>query len=322
MWEDERMTTIRYWTPLERAFERMRRMLFEPFDLGLWLVVGFSAWLARLVDGSSAGGNFWGGDSNAGNGFGRGFDGSFETFIALTMVVMIAVIVLAVIVALLWVSSRGKFMYLDNAVHARAQIVEPWNRFRSLGNSLFFWRLGFMLTWMAAIGLIVLVLVLPAAAFDFNEVAQALSFMAIATGVILVALVAIAATYIGLFLDSFVVPIMYRYELRTTEAWKALMPWMRARPGSFFLYGLFVLLLLVAFMIVSLPVCLVTCCGCIPYVGTVILLPLLLTYRMFTIEWLAQFHPDFDLFAAAEAEAPIEEPSVEPEPYLPPPPIE
>lgn len=295
------MTTIRYLNPLERAFERMRRMLFEPFDLGLWLVVGFSAWLARLVDGSGGGMNYWGGSSDPGSGFGHGsIDGFWEGFLILAIVGVIVTVVLAVVVVLLWVSSRGKFIYLDNAVHARGRIVEPWKEFQRLGNSLFKWRLGFLVAVLAVVLLLALVFVVPAAAAGFNDALGALSFFAIATGGLLLVGVAIAASYINLFLDSFVVPIMYRYQLTTTDAWKALMPWLKARPGSFILYGLFVLLLFIGFAIVSFLLCFVTCCiVVIPYIGTVILLPLLLTYRMFTVDWLAQLHPDFDLFAAA-----------------------
>ena len=39
---------ISFVEPLSRAWERMRRMLFSPFELGRWLVLGFSAWLAGL----------------------------------------------------------------------------------------------------------------------------------------------------------------------------------------------------------------------------------------------------------------------------------
>ena len=33
--------------PIGPAIERVRTVLFRPFDLGKWLVIGFSAWLAQ-----------------------------------------------------------------------------------------------------------------------------------------------------------------------------------------------------------------------------------------------------------------------------------
>jgi len=44
----------------------------------------------------------------------------------------------------------------------------------------------------------------------------------------------------------------------------------------------------------------------LPYVGTVILLPFYVTYRLFSVEFLAQFDPGFDLFTPLEIPAEIE----------------
>ena len=41
----------------------------------------------------------------------------------------------------LWVSSRGKFVFLDDVLYDRAEIAEPWRRYRKAGNSLFAFRL-------------------------------------------------------------------------------------------------------------------------------------------------------------------------------------
>ena len=54
--------------------------------------------------------------------------------------------------------------------------------------------------------------------------------------------------------------------------------------------------------IVVAALCLVTCCiVLIPYVGTVILLPAWVLYRIYSVEFLAQFHPDFDVFTGVPA---------------------
>src|SRR6185312_10934792 len=50
--------------PVSPALEHVKRMLFKPFDLGKWFVIGFCAWLAFLGEGG--GGGFHG---NFGNGF-------------------------------------------------------------------------------------------------------------------------------------------------------------------------------------------------------------------------------------------------------------
>lgn len=294
--------SISYWSPLERGYERMRRLLFEPFDLVKWLVLGFAVWLAGLGSGPGGGGNNFTGDpSELGESIGDAASSALTSFLALSIASFIFLAVLLLVAVLLWISSRGKFIYLDNVVHDRAEIVAPWSRFRRLGDSLFVWRLVFVAIVIAIVGAAVLIPALPAAIMTGGSLDE-LSFFAISSWGVVVGLVAvvvgIASLFIALFVDSFIVPIMYRFELGATDAWRYFMPWLRARPGSFILYGLFVLLLAIAYVIISLLICALTCCiGALPYIGTVILLPLLVTFRCFSLEWLAQLDPGFDVFS-------------------------
>ena len=39
--------------PVSPALERVKRILFQPFDLGKWFVIGFCAWLAQLGEGGA-----------------------------------------------------------------------------------------------------------------------------------------------------------------------------------------------------------------------------------------------------------------------------
>jgi hypothetical protein len=139
---------ISFVEPLSRAWERMRRMLFAPFELARWLVLGFSAWLAGLASSD------WG-TKLAGNApdsidehalvpfeFGELADAITDHLVWLPLILLAVLVVAAILIALLWVSSRGKLVFLDNVVHERAAIVEPWKRLGKLGDSLFWWRLS------------------------------------------------------------------------------------------------------------------------------------------------------------------------------------
>src|SRR6059036_3315299 len=42
---------IEIFKPFGEAFELMKKILFQPFDLKKWLVIGFAAWLANLGGG-------------------------------------------------------------------------------------------------------------------------------------------------------------------------------------------------------------------------------------------------------------------------------
>jgi hypothetical protein len=114
----------------------------------------------------------------------------------------------------------------------------------------------------------------------------------------------IVAIFIGLMLEAFVIPIMYKFDLKATEAWRYFLPWLKTRPWQFVLYALFVLALVCLFVCLFAIACVLTCCIVgLPYVGTVILLPLYVTYRIFSLEFLAQFDPEFDVFTPAELPA-------------------
>src|SRR5438132_13219662 len=42
---------IEIFKPFGEAFELMKRILFQPFDVKKWFVIGFAAWLANLGSG-------------------------------------------------------------------------------------------------------------------------------------------------------------------------------------------------------------------------------------------------------------------------------
>jgi hypothetical protein len=288
----------------------MKIILWRPFDLVKWLVLGFSCWLAGLADGGGGGGGKWIFDESdlpgAGNVYrsNDSFEGLGEALVWLPLVFILIMAIAAILVLVLWLSSRAKVIYLDNIVHNRAQIVEPWHRLRDLGNSLFLWRLGFIV----ACGLVALVLLLiffaPAATFSFSDALAGLSYAAMVFGVIIMICFGIVAVFIGLMLEAFVIPIMYKFDLKATEAWRYFLPWLKTRPWQFVLYALFVLALVCLFVFLFAIACVLTCCIVgLPYVGTVILLPLYVTYRIFSLEFLAQFDPEFDVFTPLELPA-------------------
>jgi hypothetical protein len=301
---DEMTYSIRYWHPLERAFDRMRRILFEPFNFVKWMVLGFSAWLAGIPSGSSGSANFGGAPSDVADAIGNTASSLFGNMFLLGFLGVTGGLVLILIVLWLWLSSRGKFIFLDNVVNDRAEITDPWCRFKRLGYSLFLWRVAFVGIIIAVVLAGVLIPAIPAALLSGGSFEDLSIFAAVSWGIFsgLIVFAAVAVfLFIRLFLNAFVVPIMYRFDLSATEAWKNLVPWLKARPGQFILYPLFVLFLAIGLGMISMLVCLLTCCiVSIPIVGggvrAVILLPLWVTYRCFSLEWLAQFDPGFDVF--------------------------
>lgn len=299
---------IAYFEPLSRAWERTRVILWQPFDLAKWLLLAFAAWVAGLTTDTGSALAARSDSNNAGRYVWSGFDHAWDALSAnviwLMLAVMAVMIGIAIAVLLLWVTSRFKFIFLGNLVSNQVEIVEPWKRHEALGNSLFLWRLCFTLACVLGGVFVAVLFFAPAAGFSVHDALAGLSVAAGALGVLGLVVFGVVATFIALMTESFVVPIMYRYEMPVLDAWRAFLPWLRVRPVHFVLYGLFVLMLAMIFWVFFSVFCLMTCCmAAVPYLGTALLLPVWVTYRLLSVEFLAQFHPDLNLFTPLQAEA-------------------
>lgn len=297
---------IAYVEPLKSAWERMASALFHPFDAAKWLAIGFTAFLAGLGD-SGNGGIQWrrgwdrGDWDDVARFPGRAWDWLNDNpgwFIA---GLFLLAIIVAIAVVLLWVSSRGKFMFLDNVVRDRAKVAEPWREYARLGDSLFVWRLVFGLIALAAVAIPV---VFGLAAVDWFEGLRYGRDMPVLTLVglgLLVLLLALLIGFIVLLLNDFVVPIMYRDRLKAGQAWRRFLPLLGRRFPHFLLYALLILGLFIAFGAAVVFAGLITCCigwliPIIPYIGTVVTLPVWYAYRAFSVEFLGQFGPEYRIF--------------------------
>ncbi len=292
---------IAYFEPLSRAWDRTRVILWQPFDLAQWLLLAFAAWLAGLT--TDTGSAFaWQGDADGtGQNVWHGIDHAWGEIAAnaiwLPFEAIGIMLAVGLAVLMLWITSRFKFIFLDNLIRNQAEIAAPWTRHETLGNSLFLWRLCFTLACVVGALLVMLVFFAPAAGFSVNDALAGLSVAAGVFGTVGLVVFGTVAAFVALLTESFVIPIMYRYEIKVLDAWQAFLPWFKARPMHFVVYALFVVMLALVFSVFFSVFCLMTCCmAAMPYLGTVLLLPIWVAYRLFSVEFLAQFHSDFDLF--------------------------
>ncbi len=307
---------IEYFEPFGRAWTRMKDLLFRPFDLGRWLAIGFTAWLATLTEGGGSGGNFNFPveDKKELAEVGRFIHAHLTGIIIGAVIVVVFAFILGLILA--WVSARGKFMFLDNALTNRAEIAAPWRQWWRQGNSLFWWEVacGFILL---AVFLICLGLCLAVAWPDIRDKQfSGMAVMSIVLGFVLLLAFCFVAGYVLTFLHDFVVPLMRKHDLKTNAAWQKFLALMRARPGPFLLYGLlrFVIALVVGVTVGCLAclTCLFTCgcAGCLlalPFIGTVLLLPIYVWERYWGPEFLRQFGSEFDAWVSNPPPVPAEQ---------------
>ena len=99
---------------------------------------------------------------------------------------------------------------------------------------------------------------------------------------------------IRLALFDFVVPVMYLRGTGVMAAWREFRGLLAANPGSFILYVLFKIVIALAVGTIACVLTCATCClAALPYVGTVIMLPLIIFNREYSLYFLEQFGPAY-----------------------------
>jgi hypothetical protein len=300
--------------PITPAIERVKVMLFRPFDLRKWFVIGFCAWLAYLGGnggGGGGGGPHWSGPHKPHEQQARiaeGVNAAKEyvldnLFWIIPTAVTVAVIVIGIALLIAWLNSRGRFMFLHCVAENKSEVKTPWHKFKERANSLFLFRIVLCVISLFAlavpvlgIGFLVIMMVtgnLPGAASIPGIVILGLIIFALAMVLFLV----------KKFTFDFVVPIMFLRTAGCVAGWREFLAILSGNKLRFALYILFQIVIAIAIgTIVFVGFC-IGCCFCcaslllfIPYIGTVILLPLLLFKRAYSLYYLRQFGPGFDVF--------------------------
>ena len=289
--------------PFGEAFELMKKILFQPFDLKKWFVIGFAAWLSNLGSGSY---NF---RFNRGDwkdipwlqGLGDTINQIPHWLLWSGLAVFIA-LVFALMILFAWLRARGRFMFVDCIVRNRGAIREPWREFREQGNSYFLLAL--------LVGCIIIVIVSVASLPFMLPIIRGVTFPHL-HDVYLVCIIALWAVVLLLLIlawaliSHFMVAVMYRQRCLAGQAFRTAVSLISNYPGEITFYCLFWIGLGIASAIAACAAILATCCiALVPYIGTVILLPLFVCLRAFGLRFIRQFGSDYDVWAGMLAAAP------------------
>lgn len=287
---------------LAPAWQGMKARLFRPFVFSSWLTLGFTAWLSMIGQGGL---NMDFSETlRDGKVSGTHLRALFHTHGGLLLGVagLAVVVVIGLAVAMLWLRCRGRFMLLDNIVSSRADVTRPWHECAGIGHSLFRWSLVF---WIVASLALVSGATLLGIGFGVAHRgggAWRTAMPWLLAGVPWTLLAALAICYVMLFLDDFVVPLMHRHQLTATAAWQMWWPSLRRQAGLYFVYSLFRSALALGIMVALLVAGVLTCCCLfvllvIPYVYAVVLLPVVVFSRLYSLEFLRHAGPAFDCLA-------------------------
>ena len=306
----EQMQNISVIEPITPAIERVKVILFRPFDLAKWFTIGFCAWLAYLAEGGGGGGfNFPGNAFNGRRGSWPDIHNILGPHLALilTVVAIVSMVVLAIVVVCLWLGSRGQFMFLHCVATNRAEVAIPWNKYKPQGNSLFLFRVVAGIVAVLATAIVAGIIT----GLGFLMYYNAAPIWMMVVSLVFISLIAFVPLLIaiGIFfklIHDFVVPIMFLRGATAVEAWREFRPMLSANKGAFTLYILFQIVIAMAIGALVFAAILFACCACcctlciwmLPYIGTVILLPVLVFKLAYSLNYLRQFGTAYDVFAA------------------------
>lgn len=297
--ENYRPLSVSVTDPLSDAFQRTKWMLFQPFDISKWFLLGFCAWLATL--GQGGGGNF-----NMSGDIGEPSGGEIEEFKYFFMdnlrwiipaAIFAILLIITITLVVTWLSSRGKLMFLYGVVYNVAQVSTPWRLYKHLGNSLF----GFQV--FLAILILFSILLFIGGIFAIG-IPMEFEGAAIPFIILLVLIFVLFCFIFGIiqkFTNDFVIPIMFIRNLSVWDAWREFHALLQKHPGKFTIYLLFHLVIGLVIGIGILLLILFTCClafciMAIPYIGTVAFLPVLVFSRSYSLYYLRQYGPEYDIF--------------------------
>ena len=281
------------------ALKRTAKVLFYPFSLRKWFILGFAFFLAGL---GRTGCSFQYSVRRQQDGLPPLPEGvqwltTHAVFVA-GLVVAGIILGLAVKGVMDWLASRGDFILLDGVVRDRAAISEPWSRLAAQANSYFVLRYSITVAMLFLSGFVVLcctALAWPSiSAGVFDRRAQVALLVGLVILIPMVVLFMIAQSV----LSDFVVPTMYRRDLDAGSA--AMLWWRELFLPHFWTFMVFYLckigLGIGAAFVVLLAIPLSCCLAAVPYLGSVLLLPVGVFFRSYPLYFLLQFGPEWDMW--------------------------
>jgi len=221
---------------LGAAFSDTIQLLLNPFDARRWIQLGVICFF--LGGGASSAAFHWSlGALPADVGFQEALLHMREYIAARPWLIVLTIATgIALSVTLIYLRSLSRFVLVDTILKGEVLVRRTLPRVRPLAHSYFFWLLGALVAYGAALGLGVL------AAFPFARAAA--GSRSIAFSMILASLL-LAEVFIGLLAatliiltDDLVVPVMYAERLPLLATWRKVGSAMKAEAGIFTLYVL------------------------------------------------------------------------------------
>ena len=305
---------------LTASWKRMVELLFRPFDFQYWLIIGFCAWMTILIyDLGSIQQRLFESlmrnqvqiesFSRAVENIFRGSDGTFwerlwqelgpfTGVICFAIGIYVAYLILCLVVE--WIRCRFEFVLLSNLLRGTREIRKPWREFGRIGNS-YFWG-NFLFGCMEYVVIIAgMAILAPQFIAWTKELMAAGTFIMPGAGIWIgfgvMIFVLMAVEYYKWFFYQLLIPIMYRDKLTFLSGLRIMNRLIWKHFWVCFLYYLVILIVWFGFIIAVLVASVLTCCLFlllliyVPYIRTLLILPLWIFFRLLGVRFLAELDP-------------------------------
>ena len=228
------------------AFNRTKKALFQPFQIGLWARLAVVALMTGEVGtgGGTSGANF---NPNRGGRhlhlLARLFStsGWEEARPYLHWIVLASVGVLALVLLWTYCASVYRFILLDVVLTGQCRLKEGWRRWKSCGAEYFVWVIGFGICSLLVLGTVIGLPIWAAyRAGWFDKPDQHLPGL-ISGGALLVLLffaLLILFAAIDLFARDFLIPVMAFENVNALDGWERLLSLMTTDKAAYVVYVL------------------------------------------------------------------------------------
>ena len=291
---------------ISQAVERSKQLLF-PFKPEKWFALGFTVFLAQCGEGNfnsvqMPSSPFGGGSRSIPSSGGLPADfrkmvedvlRTLNTDLALYVGLAIgtALVGLGLSIFILWFSSRAKLMLVESVVWDRVDVGQQWSRSAELGASLFKFRLWIGLAgWLLLFGSVALGILVGFADLKAGNVFGPHAVMGYALFALAAVLLGFPLAIATLLLDDFVVPLMVVRNVRVGEAWRICRDEvLSGNIGGLVLFYVLRFVLSIGIAIAVFVLSCITCCiSRIPYLGTVLVLPIFVFWRAYSLYYMEQ----------------------------------
>jgi hypothetical protein len=219
----------------------------------------------------------------------RAFNADMALYVGLAIGTVLAGLGLSIFI--LWFSSRAKLMLVESVVWDRVDVGRQWTSSAALGASLFKFRLWLALAgWFLVFGSVALGILVGFADLKAGNVFGPHAVMGYALFGLAVVLLGFPLGVATLLLDDFVVPLMVVRNVPVGEAWRICRDEvLSGHIGGLVLFYVLRFVLAIGVAIAVFVLSCITCCiSRIPYLGTVLVLPVFVFWRAYSLYYMEQ----------------------------------